>query len=276
MLNAEQEIEKLQKIIHQYTTFFIVFDIVFFVTIIIVIIFAIQILKSRKKLKSSNRYLRFTIKGQEEERARIARELHDTIAQDLRYCRNLSERIEDKNDPELGSKLSNMLEQSLSYVRNMSYNLAPPDVIKNDLAANVLNLAQNFREHSDVEFRLTIPDLLVSNYLSEEQNLNLYRIIQEALSNIIKHAKASEVTLLVRNENGDEAKGIYIFISDDGVGFEPSQIKERGSDGNHFGFVGMNERAELIGAKLLVDSHQGEGTQITVILEAPPIFVKKS
>ena len=73
MQNAEQEIEKLQSIIHQYTTFFIVFDIVFFVTIILIILFAIQMLKSRKKLRSSNRYLRFTIKGQEEERARIAR-----------------------------------------------------------------------------------------------------------------------------------------------------------------------------------------------------------
>ena len=169
-----------------------------------------------------------------------------------------------------------MLEQSLSYVRNMSYNLAPPDVIKNDLAANVLNLAQNFREHSDVEFRLTIPDLLDSKFLTEEQNLNLYRIIQEALTNIIKHAQASEVTLLVRNENGDEAKGIYIFICDDGVGFEPSKINERGTDGNHFGFVGMNERADFIGAKLLVDSHPGEGTQITVIKEDQTNLVKKS
>lgn len=276
MTASTQEIERLQSIIHEFTTFFVIFDIVFFIAIVFIIIFAIQMLKSKKQLKNSSRYLRFTIKGQEEERARIARELHDTIAQDLRYCRNLSERVEDKNDPDLGDKLSQMLEQSLSYVRNMSYNLAPPDVIKNDLAANVLNLAQNFREHSDVEFRLTIPDILDSNYLTEEQNLNLYRIIQEALSNVIKHAKASEVTLLVRNENGDEPKGIYIFISDDGVGFEPSKIQERGSDGNHFGFVGMNERAQLIGAKLLVDSHPDEGTQITVILQEASECVKNS
>lgn len=270
--NAEQEISKLQGIVHQYTTFFIIFDIVFFITIILIIMFAIQMLKSRKKLKSSNRYLRFTIKGQEEERARIARELHDTVAQDLRYCRNLAEKFKGEE----GEQISRLLEKSLSNVRNMSYNLAPPDVIRNDLAANVLNLAQNFRERSDVEFRLTIPDQLESSFLSEEQNLNLYRIIQEALSNIIKHAEASEVTLLVRNENGDEPKGIYIFISDDGKGFDIQQVSARGTDGNHFGLVGMNERAELIGAKLVVDTHEGEGTQITVITTVPENFVKNS
>lgn len=266
MSAAEQEIEKLQGIIHQYTTFFIVFDIVFFITIILIILFAIQVLKSRKKLRSSNRYLRFTIKGQEEERARIARELHDTVAQDLRYCRNLTEKIEDKNDPKLGAKISSMLEKSLSQVRSMSYNLAPPDVIRNDIAANVMNLAQNFKELSDVEIRFTMPEKLDTSFLSEEENLNLYRIIQESLTNIKKHAMASEVTILLRNANGDEPEGLYIFISDDGKGFEIGDAAEgRGSSGSHFGIVGMKERSEFINAKLVIDSHIGEGTQISIV-----------
>ena len=264
--NAEQEIEKLQNIIQQYTTFFIIFDIVFFITIILIIIFAIQVLKSRRKLRSSNRYLRFTIKGQEEERARIARELHDTVAQDLRYCRNLSEKIDDKNDPMLGKKLSNMLEKSLSYVRSMSYNLAPPDVIRNDIAANVMNLAQNFKELADVEIRFTMPEKLDTDFLSEEENLNLYRIIQESLMNIRKHAEASEVTVLLRNANGDEPEGLYIFISDDGKGFDVDKYSEsRGADGSHFGIVGMKERSDFIRAKLDIDSYPGEGTQISIV-----------
>lgn len=264
--NAEQEIEKLQNIIQQYTTFFIIFDIVFFITIILIIIFAIQVLKSRRKLRSSNRYLRFTIKGQEEERGRIARELHDTVAQDLRYCRNLSEKIDDKNDPMLGKKLSHMLEKSLSYVRSMSYNLAPPDVIRNDIAANVMNLAQNFKELADVEIRFTMPEKLDTDFLSEEENLNLYRIIQESLMNIRKHAEASEVTVLLRNANGDEPQGLYIFISDDGKGFDVDKYSEsRGADGSHFGIVGMKERSDFIRAKLDIDSHPGEGTQISIV-----------
>lgn len=266
MQNAELEIEKLQGIVHQYTTFFVVFDIVFFITIILIILFAIQVLKSRKKLKSSSRYLRFTIKGQEEERARIARELHDTVAQDLRYCRNLSEKIEDVNDPKLGKKLSKMLEQSLSYVRSMSYNLAPPDVIRNDIAANVMNLSQNFKEHAGVEIRYTVPEKLDTDFLSEEENLNLYRIVQEALMNIRKHAEATEVTVLLRNANGNEPEGIYIFISDDGKGFDVDEFANgRSSDGSHFGIVGMKERSDFIGANIDIDSHPGEGTQISIV-----------
>lgn len=262
-MNANtQEIERLQSIIHQYTTFFIIFDIVFFIAIVFIILFAIQMLKSKKQLKNSNRYLRFTIKGQEEERARIARELHDTIAQDLRYCRNLSDKIEDGYGPQI----SELLEKSLSHVRNMSYNLAPPDVIRNDITANLLNLAQNFKEHSKIEFRLTMPDILDSNFLTEEDNLNLYRIVQESLTNIIKHAEASEVTLLVRNANGDEPEGLYIFICDDGKGFDINdKVNTRGTDGKHLGIVGMYERAAFIGAKLEFDSHPDEGTQITII-----------
>lgn len=266
-MNAtEQEIEKLHSMIERYTTFFVVFDIVFFIAVILIVGFAIQILKSRKKLKSSSRYLRFTIKGQEEERARIARELHDTVAQDLRYCRNLSEKIVDVNDPKLGKKLSAMLEKSLSYVRSMSYNLAPPDVIRNDIAANVMNLAQNFKEVSGIEIRYTVPEKLDTSFLSEEDNLNLYRIVQESLVNIRKHAEASEVTVLLRNENGNEEAGLYIFISDDGKGFDTSEIsKNRGTDGSHLGIIGMQERSDFIGAKLDIDSHLGEGTQISIV-----------
>ena len=266
MIDKEQEIAELQNIIHQYTNFFIIFDIIFFITIIAIIIFAIQYLKSKKQLKNSSRYLRFTSKGQEEERARIARELHDTVAQDLRYCRSLSEKLQDKNDAELGKTISSLLEKSLSQVRSMSYNLAPPDVIRNDIAANVMNLSQNFKEHSDIEFRLTMPEKINTSFLKEEDNLNIYRIVQEALTNILKHAQASEVTVLLRNENEGEPEGLYIFISDDGKGFNVSDIsKARGTDGSHLGLVGMGERAVLIGAKLEIDSHPDEGTQITLI-----------
>jgi signal transduction histidine kinase len=111
-----------------------------------------------------------------------------------------------------------------------------------------------------------MPEKIDTDFLSEEENLNLYRIVQEALTNIFKHAQASEVTVLLRNANEGEAEGLYIFISDDGKGFDVSETdRKRGTDGKHLGLVGMKERADFIGAKLEIDSHPNEGTQISII-----------
>ena len=100
-----------------------------------------------------------------------------------------------------------------------------------------------------------------------KDNLNMAAdAFKESLVNIRKHAEASEVTVLLRNENGDEEAGLYIFISDDGKGFDTSEIfKNRGTDGSHLGIIGMQERSDFIGAKLDIDSHLGEGTQISIV-----------
>ena len=145
----------------------------------------------------------------------------------------------------------------------MSYNLAPPDVTKVNLSANIMNLCQNFQEHSDAEFRMVAVDGLNTNFLSQEENFNIYRIVQEAMNNIRKHSRAKEVTVLLRNEIDTEEKGLYIFITDDGIGFDSQKCYASGA--RHFGLVGMKQRAELIGAKIEISSEIGEGTQLSII-----------
>lgn len=204
MENPEEVIAELYSIIHSYTIFFLIFDVVFFVTVVAVVLLSIKFLKSKQKLRASDTYLRYTICGQEEERARIARELHDTVAQDLRYCKSLASKVEDFS---LNSSLSEILEKSISEVRGMSYNLAPPDITKNDLSANIMNLCKTFGDFAKIEIRYTVPDGLDTSFLSHEDNLNLYRIVQESLNNIHKHAQASEVTVLLRNHIRNEEEG---------------------------------------------------------------------
>ncbi|MBB5227228.1 sensor histidine kinase [Treponema ruminis] len=254
------ELQRLYGIIHSYTVFFIIFDIVFFVIVLGGVGLLIRYLKSQKKLRSSGTYLRYIIRGQEEERSRVARELHDTVAQDLRYCRSLVEKIDD-ND--LRENLSKLLDKSVHEVRSMSYNLSPPDVTKNDLSANIMNLCQNFTEQSQVEFRMVTPGKTDTSFLSKEENFNIYRIVQESLNNILKHARAEEVTVLLRNEIGDEEKGLYIFITDDGIGFDTRRNYSSGN--SHFGLLGMTQRAELINAKLEISSEIGAGSQIKLV-----------
>lgn len=270
METSAAEVNHLYDIIHTYTLFFVVFDVVFFVAAVIVVLLLIRFLKSRQKLIVSGGYLRYTIRGQEEERARIARELHDTIAQDLRYCVGLAEKVQDE---ELKKELSALISKSVKDVRAMSYNLAPPDVTKKNLVVSIMNLCQNFQEQSGIEFRMVTPSAVKTHFLTEEECLNIYRIVQESLNNISKHADAQEVTVLVRNHIGTEENGLYIFITDDGVGFDTSRNYTSGI--RHFGLVGMKQRAELIGAKLDVSSEYGEGTQVKLIKLVTPPTIKE-
>ena len=268
----EDIISNYENIIHKYTTFFIVFDIIFFLFILAGVLILIRFLKSKKNLQDSNEYLLYTIHGQEEERSRIARELHDTVAQDLRYCKNLLEKCNDKNNVEKSiealSQAKEILEKTLTQVRLISYNLSPPDITKKDLKANIVNLCTSMTETSSVKFRISMPDGTDTSFLSENDILNIYRIAQESFTNVIKHANADEVVILIRNGTENEQEGLYIFISDDGCGFDAeSELYSNSTQtgcSRHFGLVGIKKRCQLIGTEFSISSTPGEGTQICI------------
>lgn len=253
------KISELEAIIHSYTVIFVIFDVTFFAMLLLGLGLLIRYLKSKKKLHDSNEYLLYTIRGQEKERSRIARELHDTVAQDLRYCKSLSE----KNDAAQNIKqITGLLEKSLTEIRFISYNLAPSDIVKNDFRKNIINLCNYMTGMSEIKIKLSILENTDFSFLDENDILNLYRIIQEAIFNVIKHAKASEVVILIRSETGEEKKGLYIFISDDGTGFNTTQTFHNTE--KHFGIIGMKKRSQLIGADFSIFSNSGEGTQISI------------
>ena len=274
-MNNLHTVEELVRIIQNYITFFMVFDILFFVMLIVSVFLLIRFLKSRKSLRDSNEYLMYTIHGQEEERSRIARELHDTVAQDLRYCRNLLEKNEQSSDISENTKKNieeavQILEKSLSQVRLISYNLSPADITKKELKANLVNLCASMSQTCSVKFRISMPDETDTSFLDENDILNLYRIAQESFTNIIKHAGAEEAVILIRNASENEEKGLYIFISDDGCGFD-CDAELYGNPGfariggeKHFGLVGIKKRCQLIGADFSISSNKGQGTQISI------------
>ena len=264
-MTAEQEIAELESILHNYTVFFLIFDVIFFTMLACTLILAVRYIRNKKSLHESNEYLSYTIRGQEEERSRIARELHDTIAQDIRYCKGLSESKDSGNAEKKLSQIAELLGKSLQEIRSISYNLAPPDLIKNNLINNILNLCSEFSAKSGIEFRFTVLDGTNTSFLTADESLNLYRIVQESLNNIFKHAHATEATVLLRNETGIEEKGLYIFITDDGKGFDTSR-EDIFSSKNHFGLTGMKKRTALIGAKLSIDSAVNEGTQVSIMI----------
>jgi PAS domain S-box-containing protein len=205
------------------------------------------------------------MKAQENERQRIARYLHDNVAQDLSLVRIGCETLFD-NYPSIHlgirqklSELSAILKRSISALRNFAYDLHPPGLEQLGLVRTVYQYCEEFAEKNKINinfFAAGMDDLTIPF----DTEINLYRLIQEALWNIKKHADASSVTLKM------VASFPYIIlrIEDDGKGFDikdrmVSAIKEK-----RMGLRSMEERASLLNGKMKIQSRPTEGTKICI------------
>ncbi len=199
--------------------------------------------------------------GAEAERGRIARELHDRIAQSLAYVTFELERLQtqpgDKQE-ELGM-LHDVVRDIVRELRETIYQLRANVTEDTDFAAVAADYLTRFEERTGIRTRWSADTARRLPYRVEQE---LWRIVQEALANVDRHAGANEV--LVRWELTDESARLE--ISDDGRGFDPTRV-----EGDHYGIVGMRERADAIGARLAILSREGVGTSVVVELEPSAI-----
>ena len=209
-------------------------------------------------------YIGAITSAQEEERARLARELHDDTIQAviaLKQRVQLAQRlIKDQNGRQSLKELENLAEQTVENLRRLTRALRP--IYLEDLGL-VTALEMLVRETSQthqlvVNFQKTGPE----RRLSREVELSLYRIAQEALNNVVKHSDAAHADLKIIFE----ASEINMEVSDNGNGFVlPNSLTEFAPNG-HFGLLGVHERADLIGAQLEIESTLGKGTNLKVRL----------
>ena len=221
-----------------------------------------------KRMRENERfYLQQVTIAQEEERKRIARELHDDTTQELivlsRELDELSSKASGLSEDEKSQldKLWHQTNSIISGVRRLSQDLRPATLDRLGLLPSLEWLASNVREHSGIDVNI------VSNgdqrRLTSEKELVLFRIAQEALSNIWRHSQATAVQITIEFE---ESK-TRITIRDNGRGFSvPSGMGDLAKEGK-LGLAGMQERAKLLGGFVTVDSELGKGT--VVIVEAP-------
>jgi PAS domain S-box-containing protein len=195
-----------------------------------------------------------------QERAHLARELHDSVTQALfsmtlvtRTTELLVDRDAEKAKEQLGS-LRDLQREALAEMRALIFELRPGNIEQDGLLPAL-------RTHAAaLQGRIGLP-IVVTSDLTDRLPLNLeevlYRISQEALHNVVKHAAARQVTLSIGKSRG----GLRLRIADDGKGFDAASVPD-----GHLGLAGMRARAEKIGATLEVDSRPGAGTTIEVFL----------
>ena len=202
--------------------------------------------------------------AQEEERTRIARELHDDTAQALTSVlvrlRLLERSAEDKQLRSGLAELRDLTVETLEGVRRLAIDLRPPMLDDLGLEAAIQSHVQDFSRQWQINVNFTSSGL---GRLPPNVELVLYRIVQEALSNVAKHASASRVeTRLSR-----KGRTLRLLVEDDGCGFDVEAAK--GSRQSGLGLFGMEERLALIGGTLRVESSPGKGTRLSAEVPLP-------
>ncbi len=201
------------------------------------------------------------------ERNRLARDLHDAVTQTLFSASLLAEAfpgVWEKNPVE-GKRLIQEMRQltrgALAEMRSLLMELRPASMAEAKLSDLIKQLAEAVSGRTGLKIDLSVPSDL---HLPSDVNITLYRIAQEALTNIVKHAKAENVRILCSKNgasgiNTHTTEEIKMIIEDDGCGFEEKLIAQ-----DHFGLYNMRERADSIDADIEISSELGSGTKITV------------
>jgi two-component system sensor histidine kinase UhpB len=199
------------------------------------------------------------VRAQEEERKRISRELHDDTAQIL-FAQILRltalKGSPDAKVQDVASTLEAMTVEALEGVRRLALELRPPALDDLGLLAALGELAQRISDQTGIPVDYQARGL--KGRMPAEMELVLYRIAQEALMNVAKHAHASRAWLdLERTE-----QEVTLSVRDDGSGFDLASATQRDDRGVGLGLFGMEERAHLVGGDLKIDTKQGESTRI--------------
>ncbi|WP_420602855.1 tetratricopeptide repeat-containing sensor histidine kinase [Flagellimonas sp.] len=194
------------------------------------------------------------IEGQEKERQRIAEDLHDSLGGKLSALKLLVEDVK-KADKSLYGKIKTVLDESYDDVRNISHQKNATAMIDKGLIPAVNIIANRLKSSEKLNVEVTNIDLKqkIKNFIE----LQLFRIIQELLTNTLKHAKASNVNIQFSEENDT----LNVVYEDDGIGYDTMATKEG------VGLKNINSRIQKIAGSLTVDSNPGNGT--TVILNVP-------
>lgn len=213
--------------------------------------------------------------AQEEERKRVAAELHDSIAQSLvsaltkvQTCQLLFSRSEPETEKELNN-LRTLLSEEIAEIRKIILNLRPAALDDLGLLLTVQNYLKKFETNEKIQTSFLADDTFPK--LPEAVEITVYRIIQEALTNIKKHSEATQVTIELKQQEGTRRMAgqpgetkLYLQISDNGKGMQPKPVEEQNLESGSYGISGMKERVSILGGNIRIEAVAGKGTKLFI------------
>lgn len=254
----------------------IAFDFMAIVCFILSIMFIITLLlhknrrikKTAKTLKEHNKMI-FDI--QEKERAKISRDIHDSVVQDIRVLRLETENlVVDEASKQRQSKIEDIATDCIVKLRNICYNLTPAELAshnegdssKLELISIINSLVLQFSSRTHIPCYFKVDEGFEYPVLEKEETQNLFRVVQESLTNVEKHSYATQVSIFIKKTGNT----LLIYITDDGIGCNPDELNKKLKSKDHLGLRSMKDRMELIGGSIEFFTAQNDGMEITIKL----------
>jgi signal transduction histidine kinase len=227
--------------------------------------------RSQRELQEASAGLRQLTRrlgaAEEDARRRMSRELHDEFGQTLTAAKiNLQMLRKGAADPAMAQRLDDsvgMVDRMIRQARDIARGLRPPLLDEAGLVPAVEDHLNALAKRSDVRIEFEAAAGVAS--VPTGLNTTVFRIIQEAVSNALRHAHASTIRVALRDEPG----ALSVVIEDDGVGFDPEVVGQRVRLGEHLGMLGMTERVRGVGGTIEFDSRPGAGSRIRVRIPCP-------
>jgi signal transduction histidine kinase/ligand-binding sensor domain-containing protein len=226
-------------------------------------VFKLRVVQIERRRLLQETFSRRLLESQENERKRIASELHDSLGQSLLVMKNYAvmalrdTATIEKMREQLG-EISAAASSSIEEVRTIARALRPYQLDRFGLTKTLEDAAELLAKSGSLKIETQIEN--VDGIFSAEAEISLYRVIQEWLSNVAKHARASTARVGVRKESGL----VRLLLEDDGIGFDATAVMNRSGRETGFGLVNLRERVRLLGGVLKIDSAPGGGTRMTV------------
>jgi signal transduction histidine kinase len=215
-------------------------------------------------LHKQDSFTRQLLDSMEIERKRIATELHDSIGQELLIIKNrallaLSDLKDKKNVREQLDEISNTASRAIQETREITYNLRPYQIDRLGLKKALESIITRAAQTTTIAFTSDIDP--IDNLIPKEMEIHVYRIIQECVNNIIKHANATTGKVTIKRWYNR----LNIDVEDNGIGFDVSIDRAQGARG--IGLHGIVERTHLIGGTMRLESNPGKGTRVLITIK---------